>query len=124
MSRCSSALVCNAWLVLSACSDLHAQAAMPALIVNATAASRAELSHAMSDALHGWPVAIAEDAFTRDSVMWIERTSPRGAQGRQMQGRELDRPEKFQLIKEGTRCLLIHERTGQRRVLTVSCKAL
>ncbi len=125
MNRLSSTLVCNAGLLLSACSALQAQDGAPAVIVHSISSSRAELSRAVSDALNGRPVVIADDALTHDSILWIERTQRQSTRELQANGRDLDRPDKFQLIKQGTRCVLIHERTGHRRALkTVSCKAL
>jgi len=35
-----------------------------------------------------------------------------------LNGRELGRPEKFQLVKSGSRCVLIQDSSGQRFTLT------
>jgi hypothetical protein len=34
-----------------------------------------------------------------------------------LNGREIGRPEHFRLVKNGTRCVLVHERTGKRWTL-------
>jgi hypothetical protein len=35
----------------------------------------------------------------------------------QLLGRDLDRPERFRLVRTGTQCALVHERTGRRTTL-------
>ena len=39
------------------------------------------------------------------------------AQGRRVNGRETGRPERFHLLRDGPRCVLVHERTGRRFAL-------
>jgi hypothetical protein len=45
--------------------------ARPALIIHTSAASRAELERAVSQALGGAPVRLADDALTRDSLLIV-----------------------------------------------------
>ena len=71
----------------------------------------------MSEALRGVPITIADDALTRDSTLIVERTRPRTPDGVPLNGRETGRPEHFRLVKNGTRCVLVHERTGKRWTL-------
>lgn len=92
------------------------------MLTNPTPAGRAELLRVVQGALNGAPLTLAQDALTRDSVLIIDRTERRDAEGRRLVGREMGRPERFQLFKSGSRCILVHERTGQRRELTsVTC---
>jgi hypothetical protein len=86
----------------------------PALIVNPTAEGRAALLEAVRSALGGAPVTLADDALTRESILVIERKARRDAGGRRVQGRELGKPERFRLVRSGSSCVLIHERTGRR----------
>jgi hypothetical protein len=99
-------------LAVAACS-----AEVPARIVAPTPESRAELNHAVSRALGGIPVTLAEDALTESSVLTLEHAPP-GAEGRAATGRELDRPERFRLLKVGMRCVLVHESDGAHTLLT------
>ena len=85
----------------------------PAVIVSPTDASRAALTAAVGAALQGAPVALADDAFTRSSMLTIERAPLRDPAGLPVAGRELDVPERFHLMKRGGACLLVHERTGR-----------
>jgi hypothetical protein len=104
-------------LSLPACAARSGRPDLPAVLTNPTAESRAELARKLSAALHGAPITIADDALTRDSTLIIERTAPRTADGVPLSGRETGRPEHFRLLKKGSRCVLVHERTGQRLTL-------
>lgn len=111
-------------LLLSACTLSQAQEEVPAVITHPTPASRAELSRAVSEALQSTPVTLADDALTNTSSLFIERTPRRDAAGRLLNGRELRRPEKFRLVKQGDQCVLVHENSAARRRLeAVSCEA-
>lgn len=79
----------------------------PAVLAEPSAETRAELRLAVSAALNGADVMLADDALTKDSRLVVER--------RHLKGRELDRPEQFRLVMIGTRCLLVHEPDGERR---------
>jgi hypothetical protein len=104
-------------LSLAACAAISGRRDLPAVLTNPTAQTRAALARAVSGALHGAPVTIADDALTRDSTLIIERAQARAPDGVPLSGRERGRPEHFRLVKNGTRCVLLHERTGGRWTL-------
>ncbi len=87
------------------------------MITYPTAQSRAELVRVVSRALDRASVTIADDALTGDSELIIQHTPRRDAHGLLVQGRETGRPERFRLVKNGSRCVLVHERTGRRWTL-------
>jgi len=91
-----------------------AQPDAPAVIVGPTAETRAELQRAVSTALNRSDITLADDALTRDSMLVIERTPARDAAGTRLSGRDLDKPEQFQLMLSDGRCVLVHMRTNQR----------
>ena len=103
-------------LLLSGCALSFAQSEVAAVIDKPTGESRAELAHAVSSALDGASVRLAEDALTRDSLLIIERPHT---------GRDVDKPEHFRLLKVGEQCTLVHERTGRRTTLaSTTCQPL
>lgn len=104
--------------LLSACASSQAQPDAPAIITQPSAESRAELLAAVSTALKVTNVLLADDALTKASTLTIERARVRDASGRQLSGRDLDKPELFQLVRSGTRCVLIHQGSGRRMELT------
>ena len=100
--------------LLSACASSFAQPEAPAVIDKPTSESRAELARTVGGALHGAPVRLADDALTKDSLLIIERPHT---------GRDLGKPEHFRLVKSGTDCVLVHERTGTRTPLaSTTCR--
>lgn len=90
---------------------------VPAVIVEPDDASRAALASAVSAALQGAPVTLADDALTRSSTLVVERAQVRDPAGVPISGRELAPPERFQLVKRGGACVLQHEGTGRAVVL-------
>lgn len=108
-------------LILAACASTAGREA-PAVLTQPSAQTGAELVRVVSAALNVASVTVAADALIRDSLLVIERTSVHDANGRRAQGRELGRPEQFQLLLVGKRCVLLHVRTGVRYELAgVSC---
>jgi hypothetical protein len=108
--RAGALLLC---LLLSACAS--AQADVAAVIDQPTNESRAELAQVVGNALNGAPATLADDALTKDSVLIIEKAH-------RLTGRELEKPERFRLVKSGAHCVLVYERTGKRATLaSTSC---
>ena len=104
-------------LSVAACAPVSAQRDVPAVVTSPTPESRAELARAVGRALKGAAVTIADDALTRDSELIIERGWARSAKGVPLNGRATGRPEHFRLVKNGSSCVLVHERTGKRFTL-------
>lgn len=110
---------------LPACRGRPTGRGVPAIIVHPTAASRADLERAVSQAFGGTPVRLAGDALTHDSLLLIGRAQARDARGLPLNGRELGRPQHFELFRRGTQCVLLHLETGRARVLRrTACRAL
>ena len=96
----------------AACGTLSAQE-QPAVIATPTAESRAELARVITAAFNGQPVALADDALTRESTLTVERRTPPGPQGRAATGRTLEMPAQFKLVLRGTRCVLVQVADGR-----------
>jgi len=117
-------LLAMASSVLAAgCGALHGE--RPAVIAEASAGTRAELARVVSLAFDGAPVTLADDAFTHDSVLSVQRRTPAGPQGRAATGRTLDEPARLRLVLVGARCELVREADDRRFSLRdVRCVAL
>lgn len=85
-----------------------------AVIIDSTDSVRAELVRVVGEALGHSDVLIAEDALTRESSLFIERRPARDATGQRLSGRDYDRPERFDLVKQGNKCVLVHASTQRR----------
>ena len=109
----------------AACASAPAQRDVPAVVTQPNPRSQAELTRAMSSALGGVTVTLADDALTRESAVLLERGRHRDEGGRPAQGREMGMPERFFLVKSGADCVLVHERTGKRFTLVeTACSAI
>jgi len=123
MSTLRGCLLATAVLTPVACGTLSAQE-QPAVIAAPTEQSRAELARVVSAAMNGQPVTLAADAFTRDSVLSIERRTPPGPQGRAATGRTLEAPLTFRLVLRDGECMLVRDSDKQEwRLAAARCVA-
>ena len=112
-----------AGLAGSACQTVAADYDRPARIVDPDAASRAALQAAVNEAL-GTEVMLAESALTDSSLLTIENWPAGSMSNRVPQGRVLDMPIRFQLVKNGDDCFLIKQQDGARYLLAdTECEA-
>lgn len=113
-------------LAMTACTTPVARGLETAAVLEAgDADTRAALRAAVSEMLQGAQVTLAEDALLHESWLTVERVRPRNAEGQLLNGRILERPEQFQLIKAGGQCVLVQHSSGRRKVLaSVACRAL
>jgi len=115
--RAASGLVSIAALgLVLACGTLRGQSPVPALLLSPSAPTRAELGRVINEALHV-PVRLADDALVHDSVLIVDRTVARDSAGIPLEGRGRGKPEHFQLVMQGSSCVLIQDRTGKSWVL-------
>lgn len=98
--------------------DVSVPGDRPAVIVNPSAESRAELRRVVGDMLFGAEVTLSEDALTESSVLTLERQSIRSLGHPPASGRDLGQPERFRLMTTGTQCFLIHDSNHARYELT------
>lgn len=125
VARWPGTLLVSALIALPACRTWPAVREHAAVIVHSTAASRADLERAVSQAFGGMPVRLADDALTRDSVLIIGRAQARDARGLPLNGRELEHPQHFQLLLRGSQCILLHAETGKSSALRhTQCQVL
>jgi hypothetical protein len=118
------ALLGSIAVITAACKMNSVHEDRPALIVNPTAQSRAELRRVVSDMLHGADVSLADDALTTSSVLIVEHSRSRSLDNPPLSGRDLGQPARFQLVTTGTQCVLVHESDQARyELLEAECVA-
>lgn len=94
-----------------------------AVLAHTSLETRQELTLAISNLLNGLPVSLGETAFLDESRLLIERKMHLDHQGLPLQGRSLERPEAFVLIKRGKHCLIKHEASEKTVLLNkAKCK--
>lgn len=107
----------------SACQTMAADYDRPARIVNADEVSRTALQAAVSQAL-GTEVLLAKSALTDSSLLTIERWPAGKLDNPVPQGRILEGPVRFQLMRSGNACVLVRQNDRSRYVLTdTECEA-
>lgn len=100
-------------MLLSACTTSSMQADHPAVIAEATEASRTALLNIVRSALNTPSVKLADSALTKDNVLIVERTPRRDVNGQLLNGRVLEMPETFVLTSRNSRCVLAQKSTGR-----------
>jgi hypothetical protein len=96
-----------------------------AVITNASGETRAELEAAVARILKKPKVTVAEDALTESDILIISRTPRRTLKLNPVQGRSMEKPFLFQLVKIGRDCYLKYEATRERQKLEkISCRAI
>jgi hypothetical protein len=110
-------------LSLSACQMTSAQIAKPALLTNSGAEVKLEISQAIIAMTGFFSVTLADQDLTQSSELVIERKHQRTASGDLIQGRDLELPQRFQLVSQAGQCWLVKQATGQRTLLKkVQCR--
>jgi hypothetical protein len=103
-------------LLLGACRTMGATEDIPARIVDADEASHAALQEAVNRAT-GREVLLAGDALTDSSILTIEHRQPATMQNPLPQGRVMEMPVRFQLVRHGDDCVLVDTRDASRHLL-------
>jgi hypothetical protein len=85
----------------------------PAVIINPSAQSVKELRRVIQKALPAMAVTLVEDALTQSSFLSLEHPHARDPMGQPLNGRDLSRPETFELYKRESRCILKQLSTGR-----------
>jgi hypothetical protein len=101
---------------VAACQTVASGEDIPARIVAPTEASRAELQYNVNSALRT-DVLLAEDALVESSVLTIARDQPGSMQNPVPQGRIVETPIQFRLVKRGDDCILVDQRDQTRYLL-------
>lgn len=103
------------------CVRARVQAEEPALRIAASGDLRV-LHDVLARAL-GRPVTLADDVLLRESTLFVEPV-PARADGQRIEGRVMQPPERFTLLRVSGACRLLRESTGERLALPgLRCRA-
>lgn len=97
---------------LAACQSTALRSDQAAWIASPSPAARAELAQAIRTLLGEREILIAENAFTSSHILVLEPAIREQLQGRVL-GRNLDRPERLELMLRDRRCYLVHAVSGE-----------
>jgi len=119
------AWLASAALAIGACQSAGVQPDVPAVIADSGPDALSEVRQIVSTAMHGAEVRLADDALTGSSELLLENSAPQGLGKAAGNGRNPGRPERFQLVLDGSQCTLVQQSTGLRwLLLDTSCRAL
>ena len=104
--------------ILTACQSSKGQAPVAATSINPTPESIAELNTIVRKALKINQVILSDAALTQSDTLVVEPPQKRNLEHGVINGRILEKPEIFKLIKENDQCLLEHPKSQQRWLLT------
>ncbi|MGK0298495.1 MAG: hypothetical protein ACI9XC_002117 [Gammaproteobacteria bacterium] len=108
--------------LLAACSAQTVEPNVPALLTNPGSETLQEIEQTISTALNGTKVTLAADVLIKNSVLVIERGLQRSIERPPVMGRDLGRPHRFQLVIEGSQCVLVDQQSGQQwSLVNVEC---
>ncbi len=99
-------------MMIVACRDADLEQSSTALLINPDVESHDEVQRTISAALNGVEVLLADDVFTKNSVLVVERNVLNSIDRPPEMGRDLGRPSRFQLITNGTDCVIVDEQSG------------
>ena len=103
--------------LLAGCQMSTAQSARPALLVDPDADARQELRQALMDLSGFVRVDLLDTDLTRSSELVLERRHQHTSNGDLIQGRDLEMPQRFQLLRQDGQCWLVQLASGQRKLL-------
>lgn len=118
--------VIPACLISAACQSVGSDEPgdVSALVAKPTSASTTEIRDVVENALPGRNILLANDAFTKSSLLVIERRRHERLEGTLSSGVADETPQRFRLVLTGGKCELVHLNTGQRHTLNrTRCRA-
>lgn len=118
--------VVPACLISAACLSVGSDepAVISALVAESTPASTTEIRDFVEKALPGRQILLANDAFTKSSLLVIERRRHERLEGMLSSGVADEAPQRFRLVLAGEKCELVHLNSGKRYTLNrTGCRA-
>lgn len=118
--------VVPACLISAACQSVGSDepADISALVAESTPASTTEIRDVVKKALPGRQILLANDAFTKSSLLIIERRHHERLEGTLSTGVPDEAPQRFRLVLDGEKCEIVHLNSGKRHALNrTRCRA-
>lgn len=115
-----------ACLISAACQSVGSDEPtnVSALVAESTPASTTEIRDVVENALPGRNILLANDAFTKSSLLVIERRRHERLEGTLSSGVADETPQRFRLVLDGGKCEIVHLNSGKRHALNQTrCRA-
>ena len=124
VNKAKSILV-MATIMLTNCKTTQAQESLPALLEYSSPEIRIALEQAIGSLMDSQPVKLADNIFTQNNTVIVERSQPSSNQRILLYGRDTKPADTFSLLMKNSQCYLQHNQSGRIKVMShLTCKPL
>ena len=114
-----------ATIVLTNCKTIQAQESRPALLKYSSPEIRSILEQAIGSLMNSQPIKLADNVFTQNSTVIVERSQLSNNQTVLLHGRDIKPADTFSLLIKNSQCYLQHNQSGHIKVMSfLNCKPL
>jgi len=114
-----------ATIVLTSCKTIQAQELQPALLEHSSPEVRIILEQAIGSLMNSQPIKLADNVFTQQSTVIVDRSQLGSNQRVLLHGREIKPADTFSLLIKNSQCYLQHNQSGHIKAMgLLSCKLL
>jgi hypothetical protein len=116
-------LLIMAPFILSSCLANRPWSLTEALLIQSSTENRRIIENAIGDLLNSQPIKLADNVFTKQSIVIIERSQSKDHQGKVLTGREVRQADTFSLLSGDENCYVRHEQSGDIKLLvSIRCQ--
>ena len=122
VNKAKSILV-MATIMLTNCKTTQAQESLPALLEYSSPEIRIALEQAIGSLMDSQPIKLADNVFTQNSTVIVERSQLSNNQTVLLHGRDIKPADTFSLFIKNSQCYLQHNQSGHIKMMSLlNCK--
>ena len=103
--------------ILSGCLATQPSQPVAALLEQSSAENRILLERAIGDFLNSDPIKLADNIFSQESTVVVDRSPSTNSRGNLLDGREMQAADSFSLLTENGLCYLKHDQSENIKLL-------
>lgn len=100
-------ITCLSGLIMAGCQSITEEKLKPALLESVDQSSHAQIEQVIKDEFGSQELRIAESAFIQRSSVTIMMQARRTVDNQNLQGRDMQKPMRFKLMKSSSNCYLV-----------------
>ena len=110
-------------VVLTNCETIQAQESSPALLEYSSPEIRSVLEQAIGSLMNSQPIKLADNVFTQNSTVIVDRSQHSNNQRILLDGRDIKPADTFSLLIKNSQCYLQHNQSGHIKMMSLlNCK--
>ena len=122
INKVKSVLV-MATIMLTNCKTTQAQESLPALLEYSSPEIRIALEQAIGSLMNSQPIKLADNVFTQNSTVIVDRSQHSNNQRILLDGRDIKPADTFSLLIKNSQCYLKHNQSGHIKMMSLlDCK--